>query len=474
VPPVDDDARLIDLDVPADPPAATPGGRNRHRVARAAAVLALALLGTTASGRLAVPDRLSTVRVATLPAPLASGGWRSLRLSGGAVTVRSAADGAVWGLVPGSGRAWWRGDVGFASRAGGFVVVERPACEEGDTSLAVRRAADGQLVRTGSGRLLALPTDLLVVHRRAGRCLPGAEEQVEVGATAPATVEVRELASGRLIWSAEVSPGVHPAVLSRAGRQVLYAVSPDGRWLIRDVRSGAVLPPSGSPAGLDPGRPDNGGSGRPRPSNVWYLLAGPGMVFALVAETSGGTVDPATPLRRMVALDLDSLRPLWTRGGRGPLSWVSPVDCAPMSCVSDADGVQGVDRSGRTRWRREGWQMTALSGAGRAVIGVDRIDPTGGGRAVFDTATGRLLLDLTRWQVATPPYDGVPQRGLVLFRHQGGRTVVYRLDLAREPLDPVVVGWVPDDLLECAADGELLACQTLTGGIAAWRLPPRP
>lgn len=488
--PGDADVRLIDLgtlaagpsgDRTADPPRAPRRwSAARAPVAVAVALGCLALLALTGSVRGTSPPRLREV-------PLPPGarsiyfrtGDKTITLNGGLLSLWNVADNRSYAVVlEPTVREWPQPLDGLVYGIGGGVAVHvRDRCTDGDALVDIRDVRDGHLRARVKGSPVGGAHGLVAVLARQDlRCVPMPQDAGSRAAPAKQILRVYDLTSGAVLWASTALAGpVQPVVGRPRGRPVLYGLDAGGRWLVLDLATGAPVAPSGTPADLSLGARRDG------TTVVRSLVPTDAAVVVTsqrVRTVSGDGFVPVDESPVTEGFDPGSLRRRWSRTvGTDPQlpAWAEPVGCGPVTCLNEPSGVVALDAAGAVRWRAPGrrvarqvgahWALSSGVGQAQAGIEYDAYD------AVLDTRTGATVMRLGPWQPAVSLVGAGPLPArLVVYRWDGGRTVVGVLDLDRGDTQPVLRGWVPGQASACGAEGRYVACRTQAGNAGLWRL----
>ena len=313
------------------------------------------------------------------------------------------------------------------------------------------------LTVAGSLVLLARPTGPACVDQPVGRA---------------ATADAVEIATGRVAWTATTVDNVHARPSTR-DRPVIYLADDAGRLVRRDARTGTALGPKPVAVPVPPGR----GSAATAPAGGTELIILPDAL--LVVTFLGPDVALAT-------LDPVSLRTLWSDRWTGE---IGVAVCGALVCVNGPDGTTARSaRDGRVAWRTS-WTAEGLDGW-RWAVGFSAARGIGPGTPVvlLDVRTGRAVARLDGWRVAWPrsfPWLGTTEASdsagdVLLYRDDGGRTVLGRLERTTGGFAPRASARIPAPLAGCAIAGRYLACRAPgtpaatvpDGAIQVRRLPP--
>ena len=488
MPPSDADGRLIDLGVLAAEPPGDPGraaaptsrGRRARTAARypavaAAALAVLVLVGVGGSAHVAGPRQLSMVDLpGSGPVPVGDQGGR-LSISAGLLTAFDPSANATRAFTLGREvRAWPQAVAGpVYSISTGYALSLGDRCTDGDPLLDVRDARDGRRL----WRFKGLPIDqrdgvLLTVARTGRRCEPAGPDGAPPTAGALA-VRAYDVADGRPRWAAPVAPLSMPAIGVRDGRAVVYAIAPDGTWLLRDLRGGDPLGPSGQPAEPPP-LPRVPAAARDAGTRRHVYAEGPVVVTLSARAFDGGDLSDSLPFS-VDAYDPVSLRRTWGRAaGADPSlpAWIAPVPCGQLICLNQPGGIEALDAGGRMRWHADEVQAVRRAGAHWVLAAsTGALQPSSRYDMVVDTRTGRTVLRFGLWQVVVPPResDPLPAR-LLVYRWTERQTWFGVLDLDRGATQPVLLGWVPGQQSGCVSAGRYVACGSIRGTAGLWRL----
>jgi hypothetical protein len=165
------------------------------------------------------------------------------------------------------------------------------------------------------------------------------------------------------------------------------------------------------------------------------------------------------PVFETLSYDRETLQPAST-----PLAQFDYLgDCGPVWCAYIGERVSIVDRVSLAQlWQAPEGEFPYWVGTGMIIT------PTQRARMV-DPLTGRLLVDLEGWNPAgTRVATGTPQLSWMTKFVGPKRTLVGRLTSNQLQ----VVGSLPHQVVECQADGDLLACVIADGRIGVWRINP--
>ncbi|GIF05905.1 outer membrane protein assembly factor BamB family protein [Actinoplanes siamensis] len=260
--------------------------------------------------------------------------------------------------------------------------------------------------------------------------------------------------------------------LSGSGRRVqgaidvLDPVTGSTRWQLRVPSTAVVLSVPG-PAGahLLTVRDD-------RTANL-YDLAGGRLLATRELPTAnygpenpvvaGGVVllrHPGQSGMEVSAYDPATLRPIWTEPAGGTYE-VQP--CGPLACLLGQAGVVAVDPStGDRRWARANWQAVDEQGPDLLAYPDDDISrPVG----LVDSATGRVLVDLTGW-LPVAGADGSGDLLVTLEAPPGARTMVAVAD--RDTGRPRPIAQLPAGTGQCEAAPGRLICRSTAGELVVW------
>jgi outer membrane protein assembly factor BamB len=412
---------VIDLDVRGEPPAGSrPGPAGRHRRAAALTACLAAVLGlVVGSAGPADPDfRL----VATIPIPRGGG---SMAVAGD-LALLGGGDGTVAAFDLASGRRRWTapGIAAITDPAPGLVLVYDVVTPSARSITRVVRADTGAVVWAMEG-----PVNVGAGGRIVWTTVtpPAAVEAVERPLGSPVGIEVRELASGRPLWSTRPEW----TTISEDPSGAFVLVRPAGDVEVRDPLTGSVLRTGRLPGDLDP--------------------AG-----AALLPLGGSLVVVDYRARRVIGLDPATFRTRWARVADGV------VPCGEVVCVADIGvGMAGVDpTTGAVRWTTKSANMLRVFGRG-IMMGDSPWRPT----RVVDAATGDTVVDLTAWD-DTPWSEGAGL--LVLGRvwpHRDRTTVAL---LAPGWSAPRLLGLLPRAVHECRAGRGRVVCLTDDDEFGIW------
>ncbi|AEV87977.1 hypothetical protein ACWT_6966 [Actinoplanes sp. SE50] len=251
-------------------------------------------------------------------------------------------------------------------------------------------------------------------------------------------IEVLDTLTGDTRWRVRVpSTAVVLGVPgpSDAGARMLV-VRDDRTAVLHDVADGRVLATRELPSA-------NYGPDNPVVAGGTVLLRHPGV--------SGMEVSAYDPL---------TLRPLWTEEADGTLD-VRP--CGLLACLLGGGGVRAVDpATGDQRWAQRGWQ--AVEQRGTSLLAYREADgalPA----ALVDSATGRVLTDLTGWR----PLAGANRAGRLLVIRavpDGARTMVAVADPVGGRLR--TIAGLPPGTGGCEAAPDRLVCRSAAGELVVW------
>jgi hypothetical protein len=244
---------------------------------------------------------------------------------------------------------------------------------------------------------------------------------------------------GTVRWQVRTTPGEISYHQTERGVDRVVLSRPDGWTEVRDAATGAVLVRSDLRAADD-------------------QAFGTVQVVGDMLLTVGGA--PAT----VTAYGLDRLERLWRGEADGSLY---ASDCGPAVCLQTRSGGLRVvgTATGRLLWSSDRWGAvwpiagrlvaSTLSGAGP---GADQL-------VVLDPATGLVLAELGRWELAGFP-PGAPMVGV--RRHPGGGLLVADLDVRAGTARMLDV--LPDAAGECQAGAGRLLCRRFDGSYGLWTL----
>ncbi|BCJ73000.1 hypothetical protein CS0771_25440 [Catellatospora sp. IY07-71] len=428
-------AVLIDLGDPRgldEEPAAGPLVSRAAR--RGAALVAVVLAGLLGLGGSAAVPPPPLVLVAHFDPPVTG----PVVLSGDLALALERQDGGRALLAIGGGAVRWRlpleglsTEVFSAVRAGPTLLVtliDSAAPAEMWTTYAVEPD-------TGTPLWQARAMLLGVAPRAAEwtAVLGGGGEREWLGG--------RDVAGGRELWR---------RALSAAQGWTPYRVGPDLAGLVLFETAGAPRARLLTPDGVL-------GEPRPLPTGTEGMQVAADLVVAAY-ERDGA--------RRIAALRLPALEPVWdvAHPVGGYPYYVE--DCAPMVCVTDSDRVWVLDPAdGAARWQGQVGGSYALA-PGVLVSNVNERPRFG---VLRDTVSGRVLLRLADWSVIE--HDGRS----VLLAYVGDDRTWFG---AAEPAGSGrlrVLGVGGPTLDRCwadtrgTADAGLVVCQALLGGLDVYR-----
>ncbi|MFC4021854.1 PQQ-binding-like beta-propeller repeat protein [Micromonospora sp. GCM10011542] len=169
---------------------------------------------------------------------------------------------------------------------------------------------------------------------------------------------------------------------------------------------------------------------------------------------------PAT----ITAYGLDRLDRRWSTGADG-LLYAS--DCGSVVCFQNgAGGLRAVEPgTGRLRWTSDRW-VAVWPLAGRLVAStLSNAGPGVEQLAVLDPASGRVLAELGRWELARFASE---EPVVVVRRHPDGGLLVAELDIRAGAVRMLDV--LPDAAGECQSGHGRLLCRRFDGSYGLWTL----
>ncbi|HEU4424808.1 MAG TPA: PQQ-binding-like beta-propeller repeat protein [Pilimelia sp.] len=318
---------------------------------------------------------------------------------------------------------------------------------------------------TGSVRWRRWASFLGVVPERPSEALGGRNGTVLLGtgaAFAARTLRDRrdvilvvDPRTGGAIWSYRPPPGAHVLPVQASGgdeatRMVTALVS--GRVEVRDLATGRLI----AAATLrEPVAPAADGAAEP------WLSADEDLILAT------GSADPGA----VTAYGLERLDRRWTARwtgrweGTGARVYVVGSACGDLLCLGIGDGdVQAVEReTGRVLWHAD-WLWAAPSGrlllasSGRGSAETQRL-------VLLDPATGRTRHEVGRWGLA----GRAAGDGWLVVRHdlRTARAWFGLLDPATA--DVRLLGMVTDVAGDCQAGRHSVVCRRLDMSLGIWR-----
>lgn len=456
-------AGVIDLgsarDLP-DPDLLRPPRRGPRRVPRRVGVLAvvLAALALVAGS---APPRVSVSRArfaADLGATVLLTGGRLFVVSPYRVTPDALASTVTGYRLPG-GRQLWQvpvppGNLREVETAPGVLLLT----VEQASAIQVETVA----VDADTGRIRWRSPYLVVGRSSSGRLLLAGAQSARPGLDVDRLVAL-DPRTGAAAWSYPVPEGAwhdlefHPGSqalaggdpggsMGRAVRSVL--VEPSGRVTVRDLETGQVRATGRLGGDLAAAL---AASSRLELAGGLLLAAGPG--------GHGSTI---------TAYGVPGLERRWQVPGDFAGGSVS-ADCAGGLCwYSRRGGLRVLDPdSGVTRFTARRWEHAQTLGTG-LLARAWRPPATGGTAAVLDPVTGRIRLDLGRWEVLGParPDGTVPA---VRREPATGRVSFALLDVAGLTIQ--VLGsatGVSGDCLAGRGPDLVLVCRRLDASVGAW------
>lgn len=321
--------------------------------------------------------------------------------------------------------------------------------------------------------------------------------------------------TGRQLWDGQDMWGMgEPSVLDvdRRGRLLVDVRDPRGtggvvHWLDtgtgRDLwtvplSSGWSVDTGMDASGMDAGDVDAGavdigaadaGPAGTAPAGVLWIVGPAGQLVAVTLDDTGtrravplsGLPDTADLLDRSVTVgvgaivvtdesdqatvvhtyDATSYRPRWTRTIDGSASIQS---CGPDLCQLGNEVLVVLDpKTGVALWSTGGvavhpfwWQL----------VMEPFVAPWFGSPAVVDARTGRVLINLSTWQIATIAHG----RTMLLMQELAGHSGEWlgRLDAGSRTVS--ILGRMPGLSTTCAMTTIHLACQRADGTIVMWRM----
>ncbi|GIF10281.1 PQQ-binding-like beta-propeller repeat protein [Actinoplanes teichomyceticus] len=322
----------------------------------------------------------------------------------------------------------------YRLRTGNGLVLMRPwttgAAEPGTTAVSV---ATGARQWRHPRSVIAVPGGDALLAVSGVRSLSGAGRRVQ------GAVEVLDPVTGTTRWQVRVpSTAVVLGVPGSAdtGSRMLM-VRDDRTAVLYDLTGGRALATRELPAA-------NYGPDNPVVAGATLVLRHPG--------PSGMEVSAYDPV---------TLRPLWTEPADGT---VEVRACGLLACLLGGAGIRALDpATGDERWRHAGWQSVAERGA--ALLAYPDSDDTGRPVALVDSATGRVLADLTGWR----PVAGANRSGALLVVRDvppGARTMVAVVDPGHARVRPIA--GLPDGTGECTAAPGRLVCRSVAGELVVW------
>jgi hypothetical protein len=261
----------------------------------------------------------------------------------------------------------------------------------------------------------------------------------------PVSLRLVDAATGTDRWSYRIAPGVAWSLAGPDGRVTALVVRlPSGRVERRAIDTGAVVQAADLP------RP---GGNAPQawryPEVVGDLL--------LLPDQRGA----------LTAYGLDRLDPRWTVDGQLDAD-AGVWDCETVLCVSARQGgIRALDRqTGRTLWNVPDWHLRWLAD-GFLIVSPEIARSADGGRlATLDLASGRILGDLTGWDLLQSSHDHTRLLGV-----RYGPDGAWLAELDQATGSARTISLLRDVSRNCQAGSRVIVCRRYDGSIGVWRLP---
>jgi hypothetical protein len=410
---------VIDLDLRREPREEPRPTRSYRRAAALVACVALSLGLPAASGPPPTPDfRL----VANIPIP-SGGGTMTVE---GDLVLLAGSDSSISAFELATGRLRWTapgvGVIPYPTP--GLVLTDDLETPAGHPVTRVLRADTGAVIWSAEG-----PINVAADGRIGWTTVtpPASVNAVERPLGSPIGIEVRELASGRLLWS------TRPAwtTISDDASGALVLVRAAGGIEARDPLTGSVLRTGQLPRDI-------------HPTDMLLLPVGTSLVVMDYRE------------HRVIGLDPATFQTRWSRAAEGV------VPCGDVVCLVDSvGGVAAADpTTGEVWWTKRSIQWMQAFGGG-IILGDTPFRLT----RVVDATTGDTVVDLTGWdEMSWTEAD----RPLVLSRvwpHRDRTTVAL---LASGSSAPRLLGFLPYAVDGCQAGRGRIVCVTDEGQFGVW------
>ncbi|MGW3805359.1 outer membrane protein assembly factor BamB family protein [Micromonospora sp. NPDC005113] len=337
----------------------------------------------------------------------------AFRLPGGEPVWQAPlpAEGRYWGVMPLAGMLLVTGhEIGSDGRGTLTVVLDR-------ATGAYRWQQPGNAIPLTDGNLLL----------QSG------------GGDEPGSLRAVDPCCGTVRWQQTTAPGeINYRTVGYAVDRVLLS-NADGSVEVRDAATGRML-----------ARRD---------------LRARGGAYETMQVVDGLLLTVGGARATVTAYELDRLDQRWSTTADGSLY---ATECGHVVCLLTRAGrLRAVDpATGREFWSSDRWGWV-WPVAGRLVATtLSSAGPGAEELVVLDPATGRVLAELGRWELAGSDLGG-PMIGL--RRHPGGGLLVAELDVRVGAVRMLDV--LPDATGECQASPGRLLCRRVDGSFGLWRLP---
>jgi outer membrane protein assembly factor BamB len=407
---------VIDLDSRSPPDGARP--TRPHR--RAAALVACVVLAFGLPAASGSPPGPGLRLVATVSVP--SGGG-TIAVEGDLVLLDNG-DGRISAFELATGRPRWTvpgvGVIPYPTSGPVLMYdLETPA---GRPVTRVVRADTGAVIWSTEGPINVAAEGRIVWTTVTA---PASVNAVERPLGSPVGIEVRERASGHLLWSTRPEW----TTISEDASGALVLVRAGGGVEARDPLTGAMLRTGQLPRDINP---------------TSMLAVGTSLVVTDYRE------------HRVIGLDPATFQTRWSRAAEGI------VPCGDVVCLVDSvGGMAAADpTTGEVWWTNRSIHRMQAFGGG-IMLGDAAFRPT----RIVDAATGDTMVDLTDWD-ETPWTEA--DRPLVLSRvwpHRDRTTVAV---LAPGSSAPRLLGVLPYTVRGCQAARGRIVCLTDEHQLGVW------